>query len=206
MWDSEEKDQWLRNKRMLSKEVSRHLSWRRQEETRVCSVSVRSNRISDLRGKKLKGSKKARTSQDFLCLGTWMNNDRESRRQSKYGGKVMSAEVNLSLKRLQDIPCQCRRQGLDPWVKKIPWRRKWQPTPVFSPGESHGQRSLAAFSPWGPRIGHDWATEQAHRQNISGWGQPQDKWKSASEARDTRIWRAVRRHGEWRKTARGDQL
>jgi len=36
----------------------------------------------------------------------------------------------------------------DPWVGKIPWRRKWQPTPVFLPGESHGQRSLAGYSPW----------------------------------------------------------
>ena len=33
----------------------------------------------------------------------------------------------------------------------MPWRRKWQPTPVFLPGESHGQRSLAGYSPWGPR-------------------------------------------------------
>ena len=41
--------------------------------------------------------------------------------------------------------CQCRRYkrcGLDPWVRKIPWRRAWQPTPVLLPGESHGQRSL----------------------------------------------------------------
>ena len=37
-----------------------------------------------------------------------------------------------------------------PWVGKIPWRRKWQPTPVFLPGESRGQRSLARYSPWGP--------------------------------------------------------
>jgi len=37
----------------------------------------------------------------------------------------------------------------DSWVGKIPWRRKWQPTPVFLPGESHGQRSLAGYSPWG---------------------------------------------------------
>ena len=39
--------------------------------------------------------------------------------------------------------------GLIPWVRKIPWRRKWQPTPVFVPGESHGQRSLAGYCPWG---------------------------------------------------------
>ena len=37
----------------------------------------------------------------------------------------------------------------DPWVGKIPWRRAWQPTPVFLPGESHRQRSLAGYSPWG---------------------------------------------------------
>ena len=48
--------------------------------------------------------------------------------------------------------CQCRRHkrhGLDPCVRKVPWRRKWQPTPVFSSGESHGQRSLVGYSPWG---------------------------------------------------------
>ena len=36
-----------------------------------------------------------------------------------------------------------------PWVRKIPWRRAWQPTPAFLPGESHGQRSLDGYSPWG---------------------------------------------------------
>ena len=41
-----------------------------------------------------------------------------------------------------------RRPGFDPWVRKIPWRRKWQPTPVYLPGESHGQRSLVGYSPW----------------------------------------------------------
>ena len=39
--------------------------------------------------------------------------------------------------------------GFDPWVRKIPWRRRWQPTPVFLPGKSHGQRSLVGYSPWG---------------------------------------------------------
>ena len=44
---------------------------------------------------------------------------------------------------------QCRRPGFDPWVGKILWRRKWQLTPVLLPGESHGQKSLAGYSPWG---------------------------------------------------------
>ena len=44
-----------------------------------------------------------------------------------------------------------KRCGLDSWVGKIPWRRAWQPTPVSLPGEPHGQRSLAGYSPWGPK-------------------------------------------------------
>ena len=45
--------------------------------------------------------------------------------------------------------CQCRKHRFDPWVGKIPWKRKWQPSPVFLPGKSQGQRSLAGYSPWG---------------------------------------------------------
>ena len=48
-------------------------------------------------------------------------------------------------------PCQCwrlKRYQFDPRVGKIPWRRKWQPIPVFLPEECHGQRSLAGYSPW----------------------------------------------------------
>ena len=45
---------------------------------------------------------------------------------------------------------QMRVQGFDPWVGKIPWRRKWRPTPVFFPGKSHGPRSLMGYNPWGP--------------------------------------------------------
>ena len=41
------------------------------------------------------------------------------------------------------------RHEFDPWVGKIPWRRKWQPTPIFLPGKPHGQRSLVGYSPWG---------------------------------------------------------
>ena len=48
--------------------------------------------------------------------------------------------------------CQCRsrrKHRFAPWVKKIPWRQEWQPTPIFLPGESHGQRRLVGDSPWG---------------------------------------------------------
>ena len=57
------------------------------------------------------------------------------------GGSDIKASVFMSL--------QCRRPGFEPWVGKIPWRRKWQSTPVPLPGKSHGQRSLVGSSPWG---------------------------------------------------------
>ena len=50
----------------------------------------------------------------------------------------------------KELACQfrrCRRPRFDPWVGKIPWYRAWQPSPVFLPGESHGQRSLARYGP-----------------------------------------------------------
>ena len=56
---------------------------------------------------------------------------------------------------------QCRRPGFNPWVGKLSWRRKWQPTPVFLPGKSHGQRSLASYSLWDCKeSGHNVATKQ----------------------------------------------
>ena len=53
---------------------------------------------------------------------------------------------------------QCGIPGFNPWVGKISWRRKWQPAPVFLPGKSHGWRSLVGYSPWGHKVGHNWAT------------------------------------------------
>ena len=61
---------------------------------------------------------------------------------------------------------RCKRHGFSPWAGKIPWRRKWPPTPVFLPGESHGQRSLEGCSPRGRReVDRTEAAE--HTRNIS---------------------------------------
>ena len=46
-------------------------------------------------------------------------------------------------------PLAVQEMRVGPWVRKILWRRKWQPILVFLPGKSHGQRSLAGYSPWG---------------------------------------------------------
>ena len=56
---------------------------------------------------------------------------------------------------------QCRRWRFNPWVRKIRWRRKWQPTPVFLPEKSHGQRSLLGYCPQGHQwVGYNWAAKQ----------------------------------------------
>ena len=58
----------------------------------------------------------------------------------------------------------------DPWVGKIPWRRKWQQTPVFLPGKLHGPRSLEGYSPWAlEKVRHDLATQQQ-------WWNPAGHW------------------------------
>ena len=62
-------------------------------------------------------------------------------------GKVIKGRGFPGGSVVKESASQCRNQGFDPGIKKIPWRRKWQPTPVFLPGESHGQRSLAGYSP-----------------------------------------------------------
>ena len=65
------------------------------------------------------------------------------------------------------LPCWLsgKHGGFDPWVGKIPWRRKWQLTPVYLPGKSHGQRSLAGHRSWDcKRVGHDLVTEQQRLQ------------------------------------------
>ena len=72
---------------------------------------------------------------------------------------------------------QCRRHEFNPWVRKIPWRRKWQPTPVFLPGESHGQRSLAGYSPWGRTwVRLDLATKQQQYRTGTMPGHRQVKY------------------------------
>ena len=56
---------------------------------------------------------------------------------------------------------ETRRCRFNSWVGKIPWRRKLQPTPIFLPGKSHGQKSLVGYSPWGyKRVRHNRATKQ----------------------------------------------
>ena len=61
---------------------------------------------------------------------------------------LLLSSVSLVAQLVKNLP-SCRRRGFSPWVGKIPCRRAWQTTPVFLPGESYGQKSLAGYSPQG---------------------------------------------------------
>ena len=69
----------------------------------------------------------------------------------------------------KESTCQCRRHGFDPWVRKTPWRRKCQSTPVFSLGKAHEQRSLVGYSPWGrKKVKLDLATKPQQQTVMVG--------------------------------------
>ena len=77
----------------------------------------------------------------------------------------MASHVVLSGK---ELTCQCRRHKrcrFIPWVRKIPWRGEWQPTPVFLPGESHGQRSLVGYTPWDHKVRPKWSDLASKQAN-----------------------------------------
>ena len=93
---------------------------------------------------------------DRLHLYTWNNI------QQRAGAHQIAAMITKTsygqINKLFGLPmwlsgeestCQCRTLGFNPWIRKIPWRRKWQPTPIFLHEESHGHRRLAGYSPWG---------------------------------------------------------
>ena len=69
----------------------------------------------------------------------------------------------------RESTCQCRRCRFDPWARKIPCRREWQPTPVFLPGEFHEQRSVVGCSLWGHKES-DKTEELTHTHYRGVWG------------------------------------
>ena len=68
---------------------------------------------------------------------------------STWEQKYQALWASLVAQMVKNLPAMQETGGFDPWVRKIIWRREWQPTPVLLPGESHGQKSLVVFSPWG---------------------------------------------------------
>ena len=72
---------------------------------------------------------------------------------------LMCFLVSLVAQMIKNLPAM-QETGFDPWVRRIPWRREMQPTPVFLPGKFHGQRSLADYSP--QRVRHNWMANTKH--------------------------------------------
>ena len=89
-----------------------------------------------------------------------------------------------------------KRHSFDIWVRKVPWRRAWQPTPVFLPGEYHGWRSLAGYCPWGSQSQTRLKRLSVHAHNVSirtgtqqsllvGW---MDEWEEGRLERGGEGW------------------
>ena len=82
------------------------------------------------------------TVSDFIFLGSKITADGDCSHEIK-------RHLLLGVAQRINICLHCGRPGFNPGVGKISWRRKWQPTPIFLPGKSHGWRSLVGSSPWG---------------------------------------------------------
>ena len=90
-------------------------------------------------------------------------------------GSYWQTQANLTQKRHSfhlNIQSQCGRPGFDPRVRKIPWRRKWQPTPELLPGKFHGWRSLVGYSPWSHKESDMTERLHFHFQLLADPGQP----------------------------------
>ena len=89
--------------------------------------------------------------------------------RKRHWGKEMRAALAQMVK---NLPAKCRRPRFDPWIRKIPWRREWLPSPVFLPGEFHGQKRLESYSPCGCRDSDssEWLTLSLGLQPTRNWG------------------------------------
>ena len=79
--------------------------------------------------------------------GVWAERRHPATICEELGTTLGASQVVLVVENLPVSAEDIKRCGFDPWVGKVPWRRAQQPTPVFSPGETHGQRSLVGYSP-----------------------------------------------------------
>ena len=87
-----------------------------------------------------------------LCICVQLiygNRDKNHSEKTVFSISGAGKTGQLHVKNETRISLQCKWPEFDPWIRKIPWRREWPPTPVFLPGEFHGQSSLTGYSLWG---------------------------------------------------------
>ena len=115
--------------------------------------------------KNLKDSRHVDGSTIFHCLASW------TEKLTRYVYSGLDVLDSSRLPRWQsgkESACQHRRCGFDPWVGKMPWRRKWQPSLVVFPRKSHSQRSSAGFSSWGCKSeSRNLATDNSNGHSVS---------------------------------------
>ena len=110
------------------------------------------------------GTLMAYKSQNQLLLGKEESTLKKNNNNKFLGSKSTRASLVAPWQRIRESACQCWRHRLYPWVRKIPWRRRWQAAPVLLPGKSHGQRRLAGYSPCScKRVRQKLATKQEHK-------------------------------------------
>ena len=90
------------------------------------------------------GERVSESFQKEMATGLGLKDALKKIRETKQGDALVDCRAYCRCQRRK-----CKRRGFDPWVRKIPWRRKWQAAPVFLPGKFSGQRSLVGYSPWG---------------------------------------------------------
>ena len=81
--------------------------------------------------------------------------------------------ASLVAQTVKNLPAM-QEPGFNPWVEKIPWRRAWQPTPVFLPGESHRQRSLVGYSSWGHKESNTTERPRTPTPGLQPFPSPKD--------------------------------
>ena len=89
--------------------------------------------------------------------------------------------------RQKRICLQCSSPGFSPWIGKIPWRREWLLIPLFLPGELHGQRSLAGYSPWNAK---NWTSLSDYHFHFFITSRGTGDWRSVTWAVSRAMWTA----------------
>ena len=109
--------------------------------------------------------------------------------------------ASLWLNGKEYICLQCRRCGFDPWVGKIPFKKKWQPTPVFLPCNSHGQKNPVGYSPWDCKESDTTGLLTLSLVILSSWvllsNLPQYMFQTFKMIRDTDLRAVSDEHERW---------
>ena len=119
----------------------------------------------------------------------------------------MQGGASLEVQTVKNLPAmqEMQRGWFNPWVGKTPWRRAWQPTPVFLPGESHKQRNLVGYSPWGPKRGTRLKQLRTYAHtHTQGNNQPTPKCRKVSRIND--LISSMKEKGEEGKEKEGEWL